>query len=222
MAFLRAANAERPVDVALEALSEGRTFTCFDARAVQGERLCARGTLLLGAPAPDVVHHAEPRPEVAGPYDSVPHDMGVLGRDLRVVDATYTDDPDAPVGPPVIDAWVRFAPLGDDPAVHAGLLAQFTGHLSIAAAFRPHAGVGQREAHRTISTAINAIAISFHAEPRMDQWVLYHHWATVVAGGMAHAECRAYQDDGTLLASFTVDAMVRPLDRPDPDARTAL
>jgi acyl-CoA thioesterase len=184
--------------------------------------VCAHGNLLLGAPAQDVVRHAEGIEGVPGPYDAVPYDMGVTGRDLRVIDAAYTDDPAAPVGPPSVDAWVRFRSVPDDPAMHAGLLAQFTGHMPIAAALRPHAGVGQREAHRTLSTAINAIAISFHAEPRMDRWVLYRHRATVVAGGMAHAECRAHDENGTLLASFSVDAMIRPLERADVDARTAL
>lgn len=94
--------------------------------------------------------------------------------------------------------------------------------MSIAAALRPHAGIGQREAHRTISTAINAIAISFHADVRMDRWVLYRHLASVVADGMAHSECRVHDEAGNLLASFTVDAMIRPLERDRADARTAL
>ena len=42
--------------------------------------------------------------------------MGVTGRDLRVVDGAYTADPDAPVGPPELDAWVRFRDVPDDPA----------------------------------------------------------------------------------------------------------
>ena len=84
--------------------------------------------------------------------------MGVTGRDIRVVDGTYTNDPEAPVGPPVLDAWVRFRDLPADPPLHAGLLAQFTGHMSIAAALRPHGGVGQDQAHRSLSMAINASA----------------------------------------------------------------
>ena len=44
--------------------------------------------------------------------------------------------PDAPLGPPLLDAWVRFRDVPDDQCLHAGLLAQFTGHLSIAAAMR--------------------------------------------------------------------------------------
>lgn len=226
LAFLRAADANQPLAIELDELADGRTFTALAARATQGPRLLASGTLLLGVPSTDVVAHHEGIDGVAGPYAAVPYDMGVTGRDLRVVDAAYSDDPDEPVGPPSIDAWVRFREVPDDPAIHAGLLAQFTGHMSIAAALRPHAGVGQREAHRTISTAINAIGISFHAEVRMDRWVLYRHVATVVADGMAHAEGRVHDGDGGLVASFTVDAMIRPLavaaGGPPPDARTAL
>jgi acyl-CoA thioesterase II len=219
---LRAADARQPLRFDVDELSAGRTFTALAVHVTQGDRLCASAHLLLGVTAPDVVRHAEPAPDVAGPYDAVPCDMSVLGRDLRVVDAAYTDDPDAPVGPPVIDAWVRFRDVPADQPLHAGLLAQFTGHMSIAAALRPHAGIGQREAHRTISTAINAIAMSFHADVRVDRWMLYRHRSTVSADGMTHAECRVHGGDGAIAASFTVDAMVRPLDRPSPDPRTAL
>jgi acyl-CoA thioesterase II len=222
MVFLRAADASEPVAIELTSLTNGRTFTAFEASAIQSDRLCARGTLLLGKPATDVVHHEPSIDGVPGPYESVPYDMGVTGRDLRVVDATYTDDPGAPIGPPAIDAWLRYRSVPDDAAVHAGLLAQFTGHLSIAAALRPHEGIGQREAHRTISTAINAIAISFHADVHVDRWLLYRHLATVVADGMAHSECRVHDERGQLVASYTVDAMIRPLDRTGVDARTAL
>lgn len=223
MSFLRAADANQPVAIVLEPVTSGRTFTAFSADAVQGDRRCATGTLLLGVPADDVVQHGPDAEEaVPGPYDAIAYDMGVTGRDIRVVDAAYTDDPAAPVGPPIIDAWVRFRDVPDEQAMHAGLLAQFTGHMSIAAALRPHEGVGQREAHRSISTAINAIAISFHADVYVDRWVRYRHLATVVSDGMSHAECRAYDEAGTLLASFTVDAMIRPLNLSGADARTAL
>lgn len=114
------------------------------------------------------------------------------------------------MGPPVLDAWVRFRDVPDDPALHAGLLAQFTGHLPIAAALRPHPGIGQREAHRTLSTAINAIAISLHRDVRADRWMLYHHLSTFAGDGMTHAEGRVHGEGGELLASFAVDAMVRP------------
>ena len=105
--------------------------------------------------------------------------------------------------------WVRFRTVPDDAALHAGLLAQFTGHLSIAAALRAHAGVGEEQAHVTLSTAINAINISFHRDVRANRWMLYHHHSTAAGDGMTHSECRVHDIDGDLVASFTVDAMVR-------------
>lgn len=209
MVFLRPADTAQPLRFALQELASGRTFTTLAVQTLQSERHCASGIFLLDATSPDVVRHAAAPPDVPGPYDCEPYDMSVTGRDVRIVDGAYTDDPHAPVGPPVLDAWVRFRDLPDDPCLHAGLLAQFTGHMSIAAALRPHVGVGQRQAHRTLSTAINAIGLSLHAEIRADRWMLYHHLSTVAGDGMTHSECRVHDEEGRFLASFTVDAMVR-------------
>jgi acyl-CoA thioesterase-2 len=224
MVFMRAADAREPLRFDLDELSAGRTFTTLAVHVSQAGRRCASGTLLLDVTAPDRVRHAAAPPVVAGPYESEPCDMSVTGRDIRFVDGAYTGDPDAPVGPPTLDAWVRFRDVPGDPYLHAGLLAQFTGHVSIAAALRPHEGVGQDEAHRTLSTAINAIALSFHGDVRADRWLLYRHLSTFAGDGMTHSECRVHDEAGGLLASFTVDAMVRrfPGGTVAADDRTAL
>jgi acyl-CoA thioesterase len=224
MVFLGVADAAKSLTFRLEVLSAGRTFDGLAVEVLEGGRRCATGTILLGAISSDVIAHSVAAPDVAGPYESEPFDMGVTGRDLRVVEAAYTSDPDAPLGPPVIDAWVRFRDVPKDPAVHAGLLAQFAGHMPIAAALRPHAGVGQSQAHRTLSMGINAISLAFHRDVRADKWMLYHHHSTSATGGMTHAECRVHAEDGMLLASFTVDGMVRHFTDSgrDRDERTAL
>jgi acyl-CoA thioesterase len=211
MVFMRVADADQPLRFELEEHSGGRTFSTLGVRVTQEGRLVASGTVLVGVTTADVIRHAADAPDTKGPDDSEFYDMGVIGRDLRVVDGAYTDDPAAPVGPPVIDAWVKFDSVPDDQPVHAGLLAQFTGHMSIAAALRPHEGIGQREAHRTLATAINAIAISFHADVRADRWMLYRHLSTFAGDGMTHSECRVHDEEGSLLASFSVDAMVRQM-----------
>jgi acyl-CoA thioesterase II len=209
MVFVSVADAYEPLRFDINELSSGRTFSTLQADVSQAGRRCATGILLLDVTAADVIRHGAPAPPVAGPLDCRPYDMSVMGRDVRVVDDAYTDDPDAPVGPPVIDAWVRFGEVPSDPCLHAGLLAQFTGHMSVAAALRPHEGVGQRDAHRTLSTAINAIGISFHCDVRADRWMLYHHESTFAGDGITHSECRVHDESGALLASFTVVAMVR-------------
>jgi acyl-CoA thioesterase len=209
LAVYRAADARQPLELRLEDLSTGRTFSTVLVTVAQG-RDCATALVQLHAGSADVVRHGVEAPPVPGPYESEPYDMGVTGRDLRVVDGAYSNDSDAPVGPPVIDAWVRFRSVPDDPAIHAALLAQFAGHMPIAAALRPHPGIGQDQAHRTVSMGINTISLSLHADVRADRWMRYHHLSTFAGDGMTHAECRVHDEAGTLLASFTVDAMVRP------------
>jgi acyl-CoA thioesterase len=210
MVFLRGADAQQPLDFELTELSAGRTFSGLTVQVLQAGRVCAAGTLLLDVTSPEIFRHTTAPPDVPGPYDCPPYDMSVTGRDLRVVEDAYTDDADAPAGPPTLDCWVRFRDLPDDPALHAGLLAQFTGHMPIAAALRPHPGVGQSQAHRTVSMGINSINLSLHAEVHADRWMLYHHESTFAGDGMTHAACRVHAEGGELLASFDVDAMVRP------------
>ena len=224
--LLRAADARRPLRVELEELSSGRTFSGLAVRVFHGGRCCAAGTLLLDVPSDDVVRHAVDGPDVAGPYECEPYDMGVTGRDIRVVDAAYTNEPDAPPGPPTMDAWVRFRTLPDDPALHAGLLAQFTGHMSIAAALRPHAGVSQDQAHFTLSMAINSISLSLHAPVKAGRLVALPAPLDVRRGRHdARARTGSTTSTARWSASFSVDAMVRPLPqgaKGPMDARTAL
>ena len=225
MIFVRAADAREPLRVELAELSSGRTFSGLTVQVFQGPRVCAAGTLLLDVPSADVIRHAVDAPDVAGPYACEPYDMGVTGRDIRVMDGSYTNDPGVPAGPPTIDAWVRFRHLPDDRPLHAGLLAQFTGHMSIAAALRPHEDVSQHQAHVTLSMAINSISLSLYGPVRADDWLLYHHHSTFAGAGTTHAENRVFDPAGALVASFSVDAMVRPLPggaKGPMDGRTAL
>jgi acyl-CoA thioesterase-2 len=210
MVFIRPADAFRPLRFELDQRSRGRSFSGLGVQVLQDGRCCATGTLLLGSVAPELIHHAVDPPLVAGPYESDPYDMGVTGRDVRVVDGAYSNDSDAPLGPPVMDAWVRFREAPADAGLNAGLLAQFTGHMSIAAALRPHPGIGQDQAHRTLSMGINAISLSLHREVRAHDWMLFHHRSTFAGDGMTHSECRVHDAPGDLLASFTVEAMIRP------------
>ena len=64
--------------------------------------------------------------------------------------------------------------------------------MPIATALRPHEGIGQSAAHRTLSMGINAINLSLHRAVRADEWMLYHHHSTFAGDGMTHAECRVY------------------------------
>lgn len=222
MGFLRVADATAPLVIEVTEQANGRTFAGLRVEVAQRDRICASGQLLLDVTADDLVRHQVDAVSVPPPQDCPELDLGVPGQEVRVVDGAYTGDPDAPVGPPVIDAWVRVPDAPDDPALGAALLAHFCGSMSIAAALRPHPGHGQDDAHRGLSTAVNAISLSLHAPVRADRWMLYQHRSTFAGDGMTHSECRVHDDAGTLLASFSVDAMVRAAARPAVDATRVL
>jgi acyl-CoA thioesterase len=222
MVFHRVAQNTAPIDFELTEHTNGRTFTALGVEVVQDGRGRASGVLLLDSTADDLIRHHASAPPVTGPDGSPAYDMGVDGREIRIVDGAYDNDPDAPVGPPTIDAWVRYNGAPADPYLNAALLVHYTGHLSVAAAMRPHAGIGQAQAHHSISTGINAITVSLHDEIPPGEWMRFHHHSTFAGSGMTHAECRVYTEDDRLLASFTVDAMVRALSGQSGDANSRL
>ena len=71
------------------------------------------------------------------------------------------DDP-ALVGPPELPVWTRVTGSSDDPVVNQALLAYATDGFLIATAMRPHEGVGQALAHRSISTSVLSHTLTFH------------------------------------------------------------
>ena len=79
MVFVRGAGSTSTYSIELDPVTEGRTFTSLRVTAAQDDRICAFGTVLLDTAAPDVIRHTDPAPDVAGPYDSTPYDMGVTG-----------------------------------------------------------------------------------------------------------------------------------------------
>jgi acyl-CoA thioesterase II len=151
-------------------------------------------------------------PAVAGPDEAPPYDMGVTGRELRIVDGAYTGDPDAKLGPPELYAWLRYREAPPEAYLNQALVAHFTGHLSIATALRPHAGLGEALAHRALSTGVLALTISFHDPVRADQWLLYAHESAHAGRGLAYGRAQIFARDGRLLASFSQEAMLREIE----------
>jgi acyl-CoA thioesterase len=132
----------------------------------------------------------------------------VTGRELRVIDGAYDPDPDR-VGPPEIYVWARFRDAPGAAYLHAALLAQSTTHWTIAAAMLPHPGFGEADAHVTLSTGIMATTIAFHDEVDVTDWLLYANQAVWSGRGLAQGEGRVFTRDGRIVASYTVQAMIR-------------
>jgi hypothetical protein len=164
--------------------------------------------MLMDSGADDVIRGAVEMPDVPGPYESVPFDMSVIGRDLRIVDGAYSPDPDL-VGPAVIYAWVRFRDNPADLALRRALVTQAMPHWTVAAAMRPHPGVGQADAHLSLSTGIMSLAVAFHDDVPLDEWFLYANPAIWAGRGLVQGQGTVFSHDGRLVASYSVQAMVR-------------
>ncbi len=209
IAFPKAASFDQPVELAVEPLRLGRTFSTLSVRGEQGGALVSPALVLMGTDVDeDVIRDTVAMPEVAGPEECEPHDMRVIGRAVRVVDGAYSPDPDR-IGPPELNVWLRFR---DNPVhlhVRNALLAQASTHWTIAAAMRPHQGMGEAEAHVSLSTGPMSVAIAFHDDAPLDQWLLYANRATWSGRGLCHGEGRVFSRDGRLLASYSVQAMIR-------------
>jgi acyl-CoA thioesterase II len=210
MTFSRPANFDGPVELHLDVARRGRTFSTIAIRSEQGGKLIAPSLVLMDAGADDCIRQTVPMPLTPGPADALAFDMRVSGRGFRSVDGAYSDEPDR-VGPPVIDVWARFRDNPAELALRQALVAQATTHWAIAAAMRPHPGVGQSQAHVSLSTGPVALTVAFHDDAPLDEWFLYRNSAFWSGRGLIQGEGQVYAEGGALIASYSLQAMVREM-----------
>ena len=209
MIFCKSAAFDSTLEVDVNVLHRGRTFSTVDVKVSQRDKLRSAGLLLLDTGAGDVIRSSISMPDVPRPAD-VPEmiTFRVTGRDLRVIDGAYDGDPNR-IGPPEIYAWCRFKEAPEHAYLHTALLAQSTTHWTIAAAMLPHAGFGEDRAHSTLSTGVMSIAMAFHEEVDVTQWLLYANPAVYAGNGLAQGEGHVFTEDGRLVATYTLQAMIR-------------
>ena len=208
MIFSRPARFDLPLHFRTCKVRTGRSFSTISVEAEQEEKSVASALVLTDRGAPDKIRNQITMPSLPRPEASPFHDYGMTGRDVRFVNGDYSPDPDR-IGPPEIHAWVRHREAPVERYLQQGLLAQFTGHMTIAAALLPHAGFGEAQAHVSLSTGVLAITIALHEEPDLTRWLLYANPSIYAGRGLAQGEGHVFADDGRLVASYTVQAMIR-------------
>ncbi len=212
MIFSKAAMFDAPLDLDVDVMRSGRTFSTIAVRTQQHEQLRSSGLLLMSSAEPDVIRGSVEMPDVAGPDESPVLDMGVTGREMRDVDGAYMANAEE-VGPPEIHVWTRFRDAPREQHMHAALVAQSTTHWTIAAAMRPHPGIGESAAHVSLSTGIMTATLAFHDEVDVSEWLLYSNTATYAGRGLAQGDGRVFTRHGRLVASYAVQAMIRSFDQ---------
>ena len=206
--FARGASTDVPLEFDVDVMQSGRSFASAAVTARQGERLCTRSLVLLHAPDPDLIEHQPDAPAVGSPEDAVASEHSNGFWEIRTVGGVDIADPDA-VGPAVLDVWTRFEDAPEDPALNQALLAFATDGFLIGTAMRPHPGVGQSLAHRSISTSVITHTLTFHRPVAADRWMLLSHESPQAGQGRSYGRAHVYSEAGALVASYVQENMIR-------------
>jgi acyl-CoA thioesterase len=211
--FVRVAGFHIPLDFRTEILQSGRTFASVLVSAEQEGKLRCPTLVLLDKDVPDLISHQVEMPKVPGPDECPDFDFGMTGRDARFVNGDYTPHEDR-IGPPVLHCWMRCRDKPATQLLNQALLTQCVGHMTIGASMLPHEGIKEGDAHVTMSTGVMSIAMAYHADADVSQWILYSNPSIYAGRGLAQGHGTVFSQDGVLLASYTVTAMIRGFDRP--------
>lgn len=186
----------------------GRTFATRSVTAAQGDRLLATGLVSLHA-AEEGVEHQHERPDVPGPDGlRAIAPTGAMPLELRVVGDVALDSDE--VGPPRLDVWMRAArPVRPgSPLAQQQLLAYCSDATMLAAALRPHPGLGFGS-ELLLASAVTSHTISFHRPFTADGWLLFAQSSPVTHGGRAYVQGDWFDGDGALVASCAQEALIR-------------
>ncbi len=205
--FARAASPDGPVEITVDRMHVGRALASSTVTISQGDRLCTRSIVLLTAEEPDLIRHADQPSAPSSPEDAPPG-ARFGAWESRIVGGVDISDPDA-VGPPELEVWLRFPDAPDDPFLSQALVAFASDGFLIGTAMRPHAGVGQALAHKTISTGVLSHTLTFHQPMEAANWLLFAHRSPYAGGGRAYGQAEVFSTDGQLVASFVQDSMIR-------------
>ena len=211
--FARGASPESPVEISVDPMHSGRSFSSSTVTISQDDRLCTRSIVLLSADEPDLIRHGDVSTTASTPEASEILQEGSGAWEVRVVGGVDVSDPDA-VGPAELDVWTRFVGAPDDPTTNQALVAFATDGFLIGAAMRPHPGVGQAQAHVTISTGVISHTLTFHEPCAASEWLLLSHRSPYAGRGRSYGRADVFRADGQLVASFVQDSMIRAMSAP--------
>jgi acyl-CoA thioesterase len=206
--FARGASPSHPLEIDVEPVQQGRTFSSFLVSVHQGDRVCTSSVALLHEPEPDLIRHGSELPSVARPGDLRSRAGEHPWWELRVVDDVDLQDPND-VGLPEVNVWSRFSLVPPETSADQALLAFASDGFLISTAMRPHLGIGQAMAHHTISTSVVAQTISFHEPFDASQWLLLAHHSPYAGRGRSFGRADVFTEDGRLVASYSQENMIR-------------
>lgn len=221
--FLKAGDAAKPIELRVDRVREGRSFSQCHVVAVQDGAEVMRSLVSFHVPEEGLEWEEPITIDVAPPNNEQPYidysDVieSVLpidehpwpGRD-RPMDVSYINPPTALDGTPLIEPqlmWMRVhGPLGDDRALNDAGLAYLADLGMNPVILLPH-GYSWRDDRVTEASLDHTIW--FHRPAKADDWLYYRQRAESTSGGRGLASGRFYDLDGHLVATCMQEGLMR-------------
>ncbi|GGN36882.1 acyl-CoA thioesterase [Streptomyces fuscichromogenes] len=200
--FLREGRTGEPVRYEADVPQHGRTFATvrLTARQEHGVVAVASASLHVWEEGPDR-QTTEPAPALPGPERAV--ELGLLPWESRAA----TDLDTVKSGPPAYELWTRVPAAPPD--LGPALLAYATDLTPIGTALRPLDGLTQADAGRAFASAVTAHTVWFHRPFTTGRWLLLRQHSPLAAHGRCFGRGDVLTEDGTLLASYAQEALLR-------------
>ncbi|WP_405137879.1 acyl-CoA thioesterase [Nocardia sp. NBC_01388] len=200
--FAREGKSDAPVRYIVQIQHQGRSFATLAITARQNGDVIATAAASMHATENGPEHQTvgEVPPVLDAEHrvrlDLIPWETRAIG-DL---DAAAAHAPD-------YDLWMRTPEVG--PELAQALIAYATDLNLIGTALRPIEGFGQRGNGTAFTSATTSHTVWFHRPFRADDWLLMRHHSPVLAHGRCFGRGDVLTADGTLVASFAQEALLR-------------
>jgi acyl-CoA thioesterase-2 len=200
--FLRPQRANEPVELTVERVRDGRTFSTRRVVTTQDSKDVFHCTCSFHG-GDDGDEYQMPMPAgVPNPDGLVNEDWGPPPFEIRDAGSVRAED-----GTYISTrrVWERSGEVGDDPTSHllvAAFLSDMTGR-----SFRPISG---EESDDYADASIDH-AMWFHGPIRTDDWLLFDVQTLINALGRATVHAKMFDRDGRLVLSMAQELLIRPV-----------
>ncbi|HMV71075.1 MAG TPA: acyl-CoA thioesterase II [Pseudomonadales bacterium] len=218
--FLRPGDPSRPIIYEVDPIREGRRFSTRVVVARQQGKAIFNASLSYQRPESGLEHQVPMMQEVPPP-ESLPRHYdfsSVTSQELSAREPVRSWNPieyrpliprwNGPMEahPPHTGVWMRAdGTLGDDPALHAQVLAYMSDSFLMAISLLPH-GMGFDHPH--VETASIDHALWFYGDFRVDDWMFYELRSPRSGGGRGFNLGSIYARDGRLVATTAQEGLM--------------
>ncbi|WP_040864011.1 acyl-CoA thioesterase [Nocardia exalbida] len=200
--FAREGRTDEPIRYRVHRHHAGRSFATLSLVAEQSAGVVATASVSL---------HAEEqgphRQSVAAPPELLSAEHKVEWDLLPWETRASVDLDDLGAAPPEFEFWMRTPQV--DPGLAPALTAYATDLTLIGTALLPLDGYAQGGNGTAFVSAVTSHTLWFHRPFRTDEWLLLRQHSPLLAQARAYGRGDILTEDGTLVASYAQEAMVR-------------